>query len=123
MVLRTLIPLQMTLDGQLERSETRAASAGAYVLVLSSVLADRAVELHSVYLGHPGASTRVSHLLLAPGVSESDACEHTADSLPVITARRRCLYDHLQRLQEFLAQLGYTAQLPLADDALIAVER
>jgi hypothetical protein len=57
---RNLIPLHITLDGQPERSETRVASAGPYALVLSSVLSDRAVELHSTYLGHPGALTRAS---------------------------------------------------------------
>ena len=119
---RTLIPLSIILDEHPERSETRVASAGPYALVLSSVLPDRAVELHSSYLGHPGAVTRVSHLLLAPGVADSDAVERSEFSVSVMVARRRCLYDHLQRLQDFLGGLGYTAQMPLADDALIAVE-
>jgi hypothetical protein len=118
-----LIPLRITLDGHLERSETRLASAGPYALVLSSVLPDRAIELHSSYLGHPGAVTRASHLLLAPGMSESDAAEYSGESMSVMVARRRCLYDHLQRLQDFLEALGHTAQIPLAEDALIAVER
>ena len=119
---RALIPLCIMVEGHHERSETRVASAGPYALVLSSVLPDRAVELHSTYLGHPGAVTRASHLLLAPGVSDSDAAEHSEDAISVMVARRRCLYDHLQRLQDFLEQLGCTAQIPLADDALTAIE-
>jgi len=119
---RTLIPLRIKLDGRPERSETRLAAVGAYALVLSSVLPARAVELHSSYLGHPGAPTQASHLLLAPEETNSEAAEHSEDSIPVIVARRRCLYDHLQRLQSFLEALGHTAQIPLPDDALIAVE-
>jgi hypothetical protein len=119
---RTLIPLRIKLDGHPERSETRLAAVGAYALVLSSVLPIQGIELHSSYLGHPGAPTRASHLLLAPDTANSDAAEHSEDSIPVIVARRRCLYDHLQRLQDFLEALGHTAEIPLPDDALIAVE-
>jgi hypothetical protein len=121
---RTLIPLSLTLDGHPEHSETLLATVGAYTLVLSSVLPARAVELHSSYLGHPGAPTQASHLLLAPDPEDidSEAVEHSEKSIPVIIARRRCLYDHLQRLQDFLETLGHTAAIPLPDDALIAVE-
>jgi hypothetical protein len=120
---RKPIPIDITLDGQPERFETLMVSAGAYALVLSSILPGRAIELHSSYLGHPGAPTQASHLLLAPGLSNSEAIEHDQTSIPVMVARRRCLYDHLQRLQDHLAELGHTALIPLADDALLAVER
>jgi hypothetical protein len=119
---RKLIPIAITLDGAPERSQTRLASAGAYALVLSSVLPDRAIELHSSYLGHPGAPTQASHLMLAPSISDSETVEHDESLIPVMIARRRCIYDHLQRLQDFLAALGHTVQIPLADDALLAVE-
>jgi hypothetical protein len=39
-----------------------------------------------------------------------------------MVARRRCLYDHLQRLQAFLETREHTVQIPLADDALFAME-
>ena len=120
---RTSIRIDITLDGRPESFETLVASAGPYALVLSSVLSGRAIELHSSYLGHPGASTQASHLLLAPGVSESETIEHDQASIPVMVARRRCLYDHLQRLQDHLSGLGHVALIPLADDALLAVER
>ena len=119
---RTPIPIEITLDGAPERFETRLASAGAYALFLSSVLPDRAIELHSSYLGHPGAPTRASHLILAPGISDSESVKHDESLISVMIARRRCIYDHLQRLQDFLAELGHTVQIPLADDALLAVE-
>lgn len=123
MAKRTPILLDLTLDGKPERSETLVLGAGAYALVLSTVLPTRAIELHSSYLGHPGAATQASHLLLAPDVSEGETVEHEHTAIPVMVARRRCLYDHLQRLQDFLAQFGHTLQIPLADDALLAVER
>jgi hypothetical protein len=122
MSVRKLIPIKITLDEACERSETRLASAGAYALVLSSVLPDRAIELHSTYLGHSGAPTQASHLLLSPAHNDSETVEHDEFSIPVMVARRRCIYDHLQRLQDFLGELGHTAQIPLADDALLAIE-
>lgn len=120
---RRRIPIKLTIDGIGVRSETRISSGGPYALVLSTVLPDQATELHSTYLGHAGAPTRVSHLLLAPGVVESEAIEREEASVPVTVARRRCLYDHLQHLQEALVRLGYAnPQIPLDEDALTAVE-
>ncbi len=119
---RKLIPIEIALDGAPERFETRLTSAGAYALVLSSVLPKRAIELHSTYLGHPGAPTQASHLMLAPGQNTTEAVEHDERSIPVMIARRRCLYDHLHRLQAFLEGHEHTVQIPLADDALLAVE-
>jgi hypothetical protein len=119
---RVPIPIEITLDGTPERFETLLASAGAYALVLSSVLPERAIELHSTYLGHPGAATRASHLMLAPSISESATVAHDESAIPVIIARRRCVYDHLLRLQDFLAEMGHTVQIPVADAALLAVE-
>ena len=123
MAQRTLIPITIAIDGVQVRSETLLATGGAYALILSSVLPDHATELHSTYLGHPGAPTRVSHLLLAPGVIESEAVERDEESVPVMFARRRCLYDHLQQLQESLQRLGHLdPQIPLDEDALSAIE-
>ncbi len=121
---RTLIPVTISIDGVQMRSETRLAPAGPYALALCSVLPDHATELHSTYLGHPGAPTRVSHLLLAPGMIESEAVERDEDSIPVMFARRRCLYDHLQQLQGSLQRLGHPdPRIPLDEDALSAIER
>jgi hypothetical protein len=66
--------------------------------------------------------TPVTHLLLAPGLSDTLAVEHAHDSLPVIAARERCLYDHLQRLQDLLERIGVHARIPLGEEALTAVE-
>ena len=77
------------------------------MLVCSTALPDRGVELHSTYTGYAGADTAITELRLAPGEEPSTelrSVEH--EVLPVTHARRRCLYDHLQRLQGFLAELG-----------------
>jgi hypothetical protein len=41
----------------------------------------------------------------------------------VIHVRRLCLYDHLQRLQDFLDSLGHTGQVHGLDLAVEAVEQ
>lgn len=111
------------LDGWRVRSTTRFAPVSAYQLVLTTVLPDRGIELHSSYIGHAGLSeSRVTHLLLAPSVRAFDTREHPQSQLPVTAARRRCLYDHLQRLLDLLRELGYDASIELDDETLLAVE-
>jgi len=39
-----------------------------------------------------------------------------------VHARRRCLYDHLQRLQNLLGEMGLDASIPLGEQAIAAVE-
>lgn len=123
-----IISIEITLDGALARCETRASSIGAYVLVLDTVLSDEGIELHSVYMGHPRVSTLVSHLMLAPAyhdtllVEREHDQEYEHDTLPLGHARRRCLYDHLQRLQDFLGELGIGASIPVGDAALADIE-
>jgi hypothetical protein len=56
-----------------------------------------------------------------PGETEARAVAH--DEVPVIHVRRLCLYDHLQRLQDFLDSLGHTAQVHGLDLAIEAVEQ
>ena len=41
----------------------------------------------------------------------------------MIHVRRLCLYDHLQRLQDFLGELGHVAQVDGLDRAIDAVEQ
>jgi hypothetical protein len=120
---RAKIPVKIAIDGESVRSETLASSVGAYVLVLDTVLPDHGVDLHSVYAGHPKVRTQAVHLLLAPGQHESLSVEHEHDEIPVMHARRRCLYDHLGHLQDFLQSIGLDAQIPIDDVAVAAVER
>jgi len=115
--------VEIAIDGEIVRSETRASSVGAYVLAIDTVLPDHGVDLHSVYAGHPSVRTQATHLLLAPGLHEALSVEHEHDAIPVTHARRRCLYDHLSRLQDLLQSIGLDAQIPIDDAAVTAVER
>lgn len=123
MVSERQIPLKIAIDGEPERSETIAYSAGAYVLALATTLADRAVSLHSTYTGDPATGTLSSHLLLAHGAYRATACEHDHVALPLTHQRRRLLYDHLQRLQDLLDGLGLAATIPVNERAIEAIER
>jgi hypothetical protein len=65
----------------------------------------------------------VTHLLLAPGSRALRAEPLAQPEVPVVWARRRCLYDHLQRLGDFLRELGYErVQIDVCDEALAGVE-
>ena len=123
-VARKPIDCKLRLDGMPVRSETVLTEAGPNVLVLSTTLRDRGIWVDSTYLGHGGAETQITHLLVAParvGETEAKSVEH--DDIPVIHVRRRCLYDHLQRLQDFLDSLGHTGQVHGLDVAVEAVEQ
>jgi hypothetical protein len=120
---QTDIPVQIVLDGEPARSQTRATAVSPYVLVLDTVLGEHGVDLHSTYTGHDATSTRATHLLLAPDLQETLAAEHEHDAIPVTHARRRCLYDHLQQLQDLLEQTGAEAIIPIDEQAIAAIER
>ena len=112
------------LGGRPVRSTTRVISVGAYQVVFTTVLPDRGIELHSSYMGHDAIhASQVTHLLLAPGERSFEARELPQAEVPVVWARRRCLYDHLQRLGDFLRELGhFDASIDVLDEALLAVE-
>jgi hypothetical protein len=105
------------------RSETWLTDAGLNVVVLSTAIRGRGIWVESTYLGHGGAETQITHLTAAPGrLGETEARSVPHEAIPVIHVRRRCLYDHLQRLQDYLDELGHTAQIHGLDDAVAAVE-
>ncbi|MEA2375159.1 MAG: hypothetical protein QOD53_1622 [Thermoleophilaceae bacterium] len=121
--MRRPIACRIRLDGLPVRSETILTEAGPNALVLSTTLRDRGIWLDSTYLGHGNADTQVTHLFVAPGrlgETESRAVAH--DEIPVIHVRRLCLYDHMQRFQDFLDQLGHVGQIHGLDHAIEAVE-
>jgi hypothetical protein len=114
----------LMLAGNRVRSSTTVAGVGAYHLALATVLPDRGVELHSFYTGHDRlGETRVTHLLLAPRGRALRVAPCRNAEIPVMWARRRCLYDHLQCLADWLRELGHTdVRIELDDDAPLAVE-
>ena len=102
------------------------AEAGAYVLVLSSCIPELGLELHSTYVGHPGVETGVTHLMLGgggPKRAASEAVVRPERELPVVFARRRCLFDHLQRLQDELDALGHQAGIEIDDASVSELEQ
>ncbi|MFL5896307.1 MAG: hypothetical protein ACJ76Z_14495 [Thermoleophilaceae bacterium] len=116
---------QLSLAGRPIRSATRFAGVGAYVVVVSTALESApGVELESTYVGHDHvAETHVTYLLLAPSVREIEHVTATREQLPVLYARRRCLYDHLQRLQDFADELGIgPLQADVLDETLVGLE-
>lgn len=117
--------MAVRLDGQPLASETRLTDVGAYVLVLSTCLPDRGVDLYSTYVGDGRhAVSRAVHLAVAPGGSaRSWAEEFTPDAMPVWHARRRCLFDHVQQMQATLEEHGHAVAIDVADDAVAEIER
>jgi hypothetical protein len=123
---RRLLSVDLVLDGRATTSETRYAEAGAYVLVLSSCVPELGLELHSTYVGHPEVETRVTHLILGGGGEQRAAAEAVVrpdGELPVVFARRRCLFDHLQRLQDELAGIGHRAGIEIDDASVSELEQ
>ncbi len=123
MVEQTHIPVKIALEDKPERSETTATSVGAYVLVIDTVLPERGISLCSTYAGHTHTKTLASHLLLAHDAYDAIPAEHEHEEMPVMYARRRCLYDHLHRLQDLLQDIGIDAQIPVEEEAIAAIER
>jgi len=99
--------------------------AGADVLVLCTALSELGFELHSVYVGHPGIATYVTHLALSgpPSQAAGETMARREADLPVLFARRRCLFDHLQRLQDELTGLGHQAGIEVDDSSVSELER
>ena len=122
--MRRPIVCRIRLDGQPVRSETILTEAGPNALVLSTTIRDRGIWLDSTYLGHGNADTQITHLFVAPGrTGETEARSVPHDEIPVIHVRRLCLYDHFQRLQDFLGELGTVGQIHGLDHAIEAVEQ
>jgi hypothetical protein len=119
---RSQIPIKVAIDSKPVRSETLATSVGTYIFVLETVLPDHAIDLHSVYTGHAKTKTQAIHLILTPDLREATTVEHESDAIPVMHARRTCLYDHLHQLQDLLQKHGIDAQIPIDDDAIKAIE-
>lgn len=114
----------LTLDGRRLAATTCITSPGAYVVALQTALGTHGIELQSTYVGCEDTDTHVTHLLLARDAHaiETRAVPHA--DIPVMYTRRRCLYDHLVRLQDFAGELGLgRLQADLLEETLLALER
>lgn len=118
----TELPVPILIEEKQVDSETRVTSIGPYVMVLDTTIPKQGVALHSTYTGHKGTPTQATHLMLAIGTRDSTSVEHEENEIPVVHARRRCLYDHLQRLQDLLEDAGIQATIPIDANAIEAVE-
>ena len=119
---RLELAVSVEVDGQPVPSETLFGHLGAYLVAISTTLAERQlpVTLTSSCLGGPSGQTAVSHLLLAPGQAPLIE-QRTADAeeLPVWHAgRRRLLLDHAARWQAAISTLGHDCRVQVSDHAL-----
>ena len=112
------------LAGNRVRTSTTVAGVGAYHVALATTLQDRGIELQSFYTGHDRlGEASVTHLLLAPRGRELRTEPRRNSEIPVMWARRRCLYDHLQCLADWLRELGHDdVRIDVDDHALSDVE-
>lgn len=121
---RSVIDLNLALDGVPVESETTCTWAAARVLTIHTAIprADLALELHSTFVGHAGVRTHAVHLTLGPpGRQPSIAsADHNEDQLDPTYAPRDCAYEHAQHVIEVLSELGYRASVDVPGDAAFA---
>jgi hypothetical protein len=120
------IPLQIELDGKDVRSETVFVQAGAYALTIMTTIIrpDLPVELHSTYVGHPGAATHATHLQLGPAARrpEIETAVHDDTNVCVVFTPRNAVYDHAHELVALLRGLGHHAAVHTEDMAFRSLE-
>ena len=122
------IPLAVTIDNRpCEAHSTYAWSGGGFVLMLSTVLAERglAAELISTYVGHTDTPTIATHLMLGPvGQPASIAtAEYAHEDLDPVESARECAYEHAQQLVELLDAAGRHLTVQLDEPSFIQLER
>lgn len=97
----------LLIDSREIRSTHTAYEAGANVLTLVSCSAEVDFELHSSYVGSDYSPNLTVAELVCEGKEEAHSTRSADAEAGVLTyARRRCLYDHLQRIQDLLAARG-----------------
>ena len=84
-----------------ERCSTTIQAAGAYVIVVETVVPSRTAGLSSCYLADLKGTTAVSHLRRAPG-SPPLFSQRVLTGMAGATHARACLLDHAAELQAFL---------------------
>jgi hypothetical protein len=109
------LPLPLHVDGVDVHSETLLTDAG-YTLVLQTTIPHPSapVDVHSAYVGLPGAPTRITHAIVGAGPDMTEQRTTSGQYMPVLAARRRCLQDHLQRVYDVLIDLGRVPSIDAA---------
>jgi hypothetical protein len=103
-----------------ERCATTIQGAGAYVIVVETVVPSRTVGLSSCYLADLNGRTAVSHLRRAPG-SPPLFLQRVVSGMAGATLARACLLDHAAELRAMLDPDGEEAVSVEVSDA--ALER
>jgi len=102
-----------------ERCATTIQAAGAYVMVVETVVPSRSAGLSSCYLADLSGRTAVSHLRRAPG-SPSAFSQRVLSGMPGATLARACLLDHAAELQALVDPEGEEAVSVEVSDAALA---
>jgi hypothetical protein len=102
-----------------ERCSTTIQAAGAYVIVVETVLLGRGVALSSCYLAGLSGSTAVSHLQKVPKVPAAFS-QRLLAVMPGETHARACLLDHAAELRGMLDPDGEEAVSVEVSDAALA---
>lgn len=105
-------------EGWRESCSTTIQAAGAYVLVVETVLPSRAAGLSSCYLADLAGDTAVSHLRRAPA-ARSAFSQRVLSGMAGATHARACLLDHAAELQAFLQAAGEpNVSVEISEEAL-----
>ena len=102
-----------------ERCSTTIQAAGAYVIVVETVVPSRTVGLSSCYLADLNGATAVSHLRRAPRAAPVFS-QRVLSGMAGATHPRACLLEHAAELQAFLDPDGEEALHVEISDAALA---
>lgn len=120
-MVRTVLPVTVSIDGVGTRAETTVAALGATVVVISTALPALAEQHTTTYVGACGAPTTAVTLLQGPQGPRS--CTRVLEDavLPVTHARDRLLLDHAGEVQAALERCtGGVVAIDVAPAALEA---
>jgi hypothetical protein len=120
--------LEVLVNGRAsEAHSTYTWAGGGMVLTISTVLPERdlAVELISMYVGHPHTPTVVTHLMLGPPgrTAQIRSVERGHEDLDPIEGARECAYDHAQELIDAVGGVGYEISVQLDEGTFAELER
>ena len=102
-----------------ERCSTTIQAAGAYVIVVETVVPSRTAGLSSCYLADLKGRTAVSHLRRAPA-SPPVFSQRVVTGMAGATLARACLLDHAAELRAMLDPEGEEAVSVEVSDAALA---
>lgn len=106
-------------DGWRERCSTTIQAAGAYVIVVETVVSGCGVAISSCYLADLSGKTGVSHLR-KPAGAPTLITQRLLDVMPGETHARACLLDHAAELRAMLDPEGEDAVSVEVSDAALA---